>query len=228
MNSVAPAFAGSTRAATGNSALSPVDRVSEVIFGLIMALTFTGTLSVATADRAEVRDMLIGALGCNIAWGLVDAVMFLLGTLTERGRNLAMLKQVRKSRDERRTRELVLEALPPVIAATLTPAEIESIGDRLSRLPDFSDRTQLTLRDFRTATGVFLLVFLATFPVALPFLFIDQAHLALRISNGVALVMLFLGGYFLGRHGMRHPWASGFVTMAVGAVLVWATIALGG
>ena len=39
--------------------------------------------------------MLIGALGCNIAWGLVDAVMFLLAALTERGRNLAILKEVR-------------------------------------------------------------------------------------------------------------------------------------
>ena len=57
-------------------ALTPVDRVSGVIFGLIMALTFTGSLSVATADRNEVRTMLIGALGCNIAWGLVDAVMY--------------------------------------------------------------------------------------------------------------------------------------------------------
>src|SRR4051794_7516388 len=79
-------------------ALSPVDQVSGVIFGLIMALTFTGSLSVATADRAEVRGMLISALGCNIAWGLVDAVMFLLGILAERGRNLAVLKEARSPR----------------------------------------------------------------------------------------------------------------------------------
>src|SRR5215211_3422337 len=85
--------------ASPGAALSPVDRVSGVIFGLIMALTFTGSLSVASADRAEVRSMLIGALGCNIAWGLVDAVMFLLGILAERGRNLALLKEARSPRD---------------------------------------------------------------------------------------------------------------------------------
>lgn len=225
---VAAAIPGSTTAAPGDSVLSPVDRVSEVIFGLIMALTFTGTLSVATADHAEVREMLIGALGCNIAWGLVDAVMFLLGTITERGRNIAILKEVRRSTDQRRTRELILEALPPIIAGTLAPAEVESMRERLARLPDPPDRPRLTLRDLRTAAGVFLLVFLATFPVALPFLFVREAHLALRLSNGIALVMLFLGGYYLGRHGMRHPWWSGLVTMGIGAVLVWATIALGG
>jgi hypothetical protein len=33
-----------------------------------MVLTFTGSLSVADAGRADVRAMLIGALGCNLAW----------------------------------------------------------------------------------------------------------------------------------------------------------------
>ena len=55
--------------------LEPIDRISEVLFGLIMVLTFTGSLSVAEADRGEVRTMLIGALGCNIAWGIIDAVL---------------------------------------------------------------------------------------------------------------------------------------------------------
>jgi hypothetical protein len=36
-----------------------------VLFGLIMVLTFTGTLSAASQGRTEVRTMLIGAIGCN-------------------------------------------------------------------------------------------------------------------------------------------------------------------
>ena len=38
-----------------------------------MVLTFTGSLSVAEAGRDDVRTMLIGALGCNLAWGIIDA-----------------------------------------------------------------------------------------------------------------------------------------------------------
>src|SRR5262249_21070463 len=49
--------------------LEPMDRISEVLFGLIMALTFTLTLGVVTADRIQVRTMLLAALGCNLAWG---------------------------------------------------------------------------------------------------------------------------------------------------------------
>ena len=207
--------------------LSPVDRVSEVIFGLIMALTFTGTLSVATADRNEVRAMLIGALGCNIAWGLVDAVMYLLATLTERRRNRVILKDVRTSSDATRSRALILDALPPMIAATLEPAEVDTIRSRLARLPEPS-LSALTFADFRTAFGVFLLVFVATLPVALPFAFVSEAHRALRLSNAIALLMLFLGGYYLGQHGGTRPWRTGLGTMAVGLLLVWLTIALGG
>jgi hypothetical protein len=50
--------------------LNPVDRVSEMIFGLFMALTFVGVVSMATAGREQVRTMLAAALGCNLAWGI--------------------------------------------------------------------------------------------------------------------------------------------------------------
>ena len=80
-----------------NRLLDPATRVSEVLFGLIMVLTFTGSLSVATADHEETRTMLIGAIGCNLAWGLVDAIMYLMSTLTERARGYQTLAAVRKS-----------------------------------------------------------------------------------------------------------------------------------
>jgi VIT1/CCC1 family predicted Fe2+/Mn2+ transporter len=66
--------------------LDPVERASEIVFGLLMALTFTGSLSVASAGREEVRTMMAAALGCNLAWGLADAVMYLVGIVVERAR----------------------------------------------------------------------------------------------------------------------------------------------
>jgi VIT1/CCC1 family predicted Fe2+/Mn2+ transporter len=225
---VSASVIGSSSASQGpGSVLSPVDRVSEILFGLIMALTFTGTLSVATAERSEVREMLIGALGCNLAWGLVDAVMFLLAALAERGRNIAILREVRNAADPARARALILDALPPLVASMMQPAEVDVIRDRLGRLPE-PGRLTLTGADLRMAVAVFLLVFLATLPVALPFAFIHEAHRALRLSNGIALAMLFLGGYYLGGHAGRHPWRSGLLMLAIGVLLVWATIALGG
>jgi len=60
-------------------ALEPIDRLSEVLFGLIMVLTFTGSLSVAEAGREDVRTMLAGALERLAALsgrgGLIRAVL---------------------------------------------------------------------------------------------------------------------------------------------------------
>ena len=61
-----------TSAKLPDGILDPMDRISEVLFGLIMALTFTCALGVATADDIQVRTMLIGALGCNLAWGIIE------------------------------------------------------------------------------------------------------------------------------------------------------------
>ena len=66
--------------------LDPVERVSEIIFGVLMAMTFIGALSVAESGRQDVRTAMIAALGCNLAWGLTDAVMYMVATLTERTR----------------------------------------------------------------------------------------------------------------------------------------------
>jgi len=53
--------------------LDPVERISEILFGLFLVLTFTGTLSVASAGRDEVQTMLVAAIGCNIAGALSTA-----------------------------------------------------------------------------------------------------------------------------------------------------------
>src|SRR5512136_1834108 len=111
--------------------LDPVDRVSEVLFGLIMVLTFTGSLSVADAGRDDIRAMLIGALGCNLAWGIIDGVLYLMGCLAEKGRDLMTFRAVRKAADPEQARRLIAEALPGVVASILGPAELEAMRLRL-------------------------------------------------------------------------------------------------
>ena len=208
--------------------LEPIDRVSEVLFGLIMVLTFTGSLSVAEAGREDVRTMLIGALGCNLAWGIIDAVLYLMGGLAEKGRGLITLRAVRKSVDPQQAQRLIADALPPVLASILEPAELESMRLRLTQLPEPPQRARLNKDDWLGALGVFLLVFLATFPVVIPFIFMHDARSALRVSNAVAIVLLFLTGYTFGRITGRNPWVVGLAMVVLGSILVAMTMALGG
>src|SRR5687767_4766672 len=150
--------------------LDPIDRVSEVLFGLIMVLTFTGSLSVAEAGREDVRLMLIGALGCNLAWGIIDAVLFLMGSLAEKSSGLRTFRAVRKAAVPEQANRLIADALPPLVASILEPAELESIRVRLLQLPESPEKARWHKDDWLGALGVFLIVFLATFPVVIPFL----------------------------------------------------------
>lgn len=208
--------------------LDPIDRVSEVLFGLIMVLTFTGSLSVAEAGRDDIRTMLIGALGCNIAWGVIDGVLYLMGSLAEKSRNLMTLQAVRAATDAQQGQRLLAEALPPVLAAVLAPSELESMRQRLLKLPEPPARAHLRKEDWMGAVGVFLLVFLSTLPVVIPFVVMKEAGPALRVSNGIAIGLLFLAGYGYGRCVGRRPLVLGVVMVLLGSSLVALTMALGG
>ena len=208
--------------------LSTVDRMSEILFGLIMALSFTCTISVATADGAEVRDMLIGAIGCNLAWGLVDAIMFLLTGLAERGRGKIILHFVRKTKEEEKAREFIADSLPPIVSSALDTETLENMRKSLLRIPESSLRVRLTMTDLKMALGIFLLVFVSTFPVALPFTFIKDVHQALRISNVVAITLMFIAGWLLAKYSGYNKWLMGVGMILLGVVLVGLTIVLGG
>lgn len=208
--------------------LEPNERIAEVLFGLIMVLTFTGSLNAAEAGEAEVRTMLLGALGCNLAWGLIDAVFYLMACLAERGQALEMLRAVRATADPSKARSLIAAALPQPVAEVIEPEELDAIHRRIRLEPEPPQRTGWRLDDFRGAVGVFFLVFLSTFPVVVPFLVLDDAHVALRASHTVAIALLFMAGRALGKHAGLPPVRTGLVMVVVGVALVGVTMALGG
>jgi len=208
--------------------LEPMERISEVLFGLIMVLTFTCSFSVAGAGRSEVRKMLIGALGCNLAWGIIDAVFYLMSCLSEQGHGIVALRALRKTADPAESRRILADALPPVLASVLPEAEFEVMRQKLNQLPEPPAHPRLAKDDWLAAGGVFLLVFLSTFPVAIPFLFIREARLALRVSNAVAVAMLFMAGYGFGRYSGFRPGRVGLAMVVVGMALVGITIVFGG
>ena len=208
--------------------LDPIYRINEVLFGLIMVLTFTGSLSVAQAGRDEIRTMLIGALGCNVAWGFIDGLFYLMGSLADKGQNLMTYIAVRTTTDPQHAQRLIADKLPPVVASILEPAELEAMRQRLKQLPEPPKRASLNKEDWLGAVGIFLLVFLSTFPVVIPFIFMQSVLPAMRVSNAIAVAMMFATGYSYGRLTGYHPLRVGIAMVVLGAIVVSATIKLGG
>src|SRR5262249_37072915 len=151
------------------------ERSSEILFALIMVLSFTCSISVATAAssaeaREEVKEVLIGAIGCNLAWGIIDAVMYLMMIRIERGRDFTLGKSVRGGKDPAAGRALLADALPDDMNGLFDADALERARAKLVQRPS-APSPRLTGRDWKGAFGVFLLVFVSTFPVVVPFLF---------------------------------------------------------
>jgi len=208
--------------------LDPSERSAEILFGVIMVLTFTGSLSAATSGRQEVRTMLIGAIGCNLAWGIVDAIMYIMASLNERGRRVLLLGRVLGERDPRVADRILSDNLPPLVVSVMRPEEIDSIRQRLASLPSPPRRASLSGEDWRGALGVFLLVFVSTFPIVIPFIVMHETRPAMRVSNAVAIVLLYLAGRSAGRYAGFRGWTTGLAMVGIGIVLVAITMALGG
>ena len=208
--------------------LSPVDRVSEMFFGLFMALTFVGAVSVADQGDAQIRAMFIAALGCNLAWGLVDAVMYLVRTVTDRGRLLTLIRSVQSAADAEAGRRLIEGSLSQVMAGLVSTAEIEAMRGRIVALTTLPARPKLERDDLIAALAIFLIVVASTFPVVLPFMLFDDVGTAKNASRVVALAMLFVGGLALGKYAGYGSWKVGLLMAGLGTALVVAINALGG
>jgi VIT1/CCC1 family predicted Fe2+/Mn2+ transporter len=76
--------------------------------------------------------------------------------------------------------------------------------------------------------GVFVFVVVSTLPVTIPFVLMSDVMRAMRVSNAIAVALLFVAGYIFGRITGRPPVLVGMGMVVFGAALVGLTIALGG
>jgi len=209
--------------------LDPADRLGEVLFGLIMALGLTGAVRLGH-EAADNRALFVGIFGCNLAWAIVDGAMYVLTGIFERGRKARLFREVlRAPSEEAALQRIGAELDGPLLE--LTTAEERSQLHRwilavLRRA--HPEAPPLHRDDLLGGVAVALVIVLATFPIVVPYLVVSNPNLAVRLSNLIALTMLFLLGAWWGRvvGGRSLPIASGLTLLGMTLVLV--TIALGG
>ena len=212
--------------------LDPASHMGEILFGLIMTLTFTLAAGIVIQEegREGAREMLIGILGCNLAWGIIDGVLYVLGQVFERGRVRRIGFHVRTATSDDDARGMVAaeldESLAPLADEPARRGFYDSIVQRVRSDPPVPNR--IRKEDVLGGLAAGWLVFACSFPALLPFLFIDDLHLALRVSNALLIGLLFFVGWRAARHTLAHPWLAGLAFMLIGVLLVALAIPLGG
>jgi hypothetical protein len=217
--------------------LDPVDRLAEVVYGVLIVLTFTlayrgiesrygAPEGVATA----VQRMLLAAIGCTIAWGLIDGVMYILTSVFERSQRQRLLVDIQRAPDERTAVTMVGETLEDTLGEVLTDEQRAQLSVAIyQRFRDVRPkRIGVTRDDVLGAMAVFIYAVVATLPVAIPYLFIDDPFRAIRLSNLIAIVMLFVVGVAWARYTNARPLRMGLMLAGIGLAMVLIAIPLGG
>ena len=211
--------------------LDPADSLTEVLFGVIMTLAITlgAGLVVKEGDQAATR-LLLGILGCNLAWGFVDAVMYLMGCILERTTSERMLLAIQKSGDENDALAVIQRELDPKLERLTSNEERSQLyHDVLARLRSLpAEHTRVRREDLYGAVAIWLLVSLPAIPALLPFIVVHDRFLALRASNVLQLSALFLTGYHWARVTHMNPWRFGMALLLVGMAMVVVVTAFGG
>ena len=217
--------------------LDPVDRLAEVVYGVLIVLTFTlafrgieSRYSPVEGVATAVHRMLLAAIGCTIAWGFIDSVMYILTSMFERSERQRLLVEIQHAPHERAALAMVGDELDDTLGDVLTDEQRAQISVAIyNRLKDTRPkRIHIVRDDVFGAIAVFFLAVVATLPVAIPFLFVDDPFQAIRLSNLLAIIMLFVVGTAWARYTNARPIQMGLVLAGIGLALVLIAIPLGG
>src|SRR5262245_10963536 len=211
--------------------LDPASRLGEILFGFIMVLTVTLTAGFGVADgRRGVRQLLLAAIGSNVAWGIIDAVMYIMNSMVVRRGKIRLVQAVQRAPDQERALVLIKNRVEPELQELIGPEKAAAFSK--SVLPHIVGaqitETILTKEDFYGALASFWLVFVSCLPASIPFLIFHEPQVALRVSNFLLIVGLFYVGQKWAAYAGKNRVAVGLAMVAVGLILVGVAILLGG
>ncbi len=214
--------------------LEPADRLAEVLCGLIMVLTFTLTAGLTAGSGPEaVRTLLVAAIGCNLAWGIIDGVLYVLTSISQRSSRARLAEAMKAAPDDHTALELLRATVAPKLLGVVVSDDPDSLGKVLAALRGHLKiatirATRVTRDDVLGGFAIFLLEVFSCLPAAVPFLFIREPHLALHVSNAILIVLLFLVGEAWARFTWVPRFWTGLGMAAIGLAMVGVAALLGG
>jgi len=212
--------------------LDPGESLAEVLFGLIMALTIISGAEIFTArSELDAHQLVLAVVGCNVAWGVIDAVLFVLGSMFYRSQRARFFRGLKIARGEAEAlaaiqEEFGLEDEPLAVA----PEDRVRLYRSILALSVHAApaRVKLRRRDFISAILVFVLVSATALPGVIPFLLVGDPYLALRVSNVVLNLLLLVVGYWWAHYTDARPWRAALAILLLGMSMVSVAVILGG
>lgn len=219
--------------------IDPIDSLTEIFFSVMIVLIFTlayniiasTTLALPNASEDSTLKILIGALGAVIAWGIIDGVIYAVLSLFEREEMNRFLSDALAAESEQERIEIVEQELDELLAQIVREDQkvevIHAISQRL-KAPQ-GKPAQITKDDLLAGVSHLIIAVITVIPSLLPLLiFSHNSLLAIRISTGVSILILFITGMRWGKYTGVSPFRTGFIIALVAILLSFLAILLGG
>jgi len=219
--------------------IDPIDWLSETIFSILIFLLYILAFGIimlsrapqAAISQADVTDLLIGALGAVLAWGMIDGIMYALFSVFERSEKRLMLENIQASNTTEEALEIIADnmdyLLEPITGENERKALYSSILIHLQE--STPQNIGVKREDITSALSHVLVAFIAVIPSIIPFIvFRSDYDLAIRISIIVSFIVLFVSGFLWGRYAGTSPWKTGLLIMSIAMILVLIAFLLGG
>jgi len=210
--------------------LDPTERLDELLFALIMVLSITLCVGLATDQDTSALQVVLAIVGCNLAWGLIDGCMHIVTQMFDRSCKARLVQTLRSCSSESERVAAVGGVLDGQLSALTSTDERSALYTQIARRLRGADvqRTRVAAEDVYGGLAIVWLMVLATLPAIAPFLCFADRFLAARVSNGLVLLTLFGVGYGLARSIHANPWTLGLSTVAFGLAMVFIVVLLGG
>lgn len=204
---------------------------SEPMFGVIMVVCFTSVLR-AFPGLAEtiIGKVLLSALFCCIAWGLVDGIFYAWEAHYELDKKKKLQAQVQAAADAEKTQDLIEDDLGDTVVDLLEEGDKAQIYQIVQKSVPGVDLGKVSLKeDILTVAIAFGLVVGSSIIVMLPFFMFSPVMNALKISNVTGIFLLFFMGYWREEDKrISKKLVTGGFTALCAFIITVVTIALGG
>lgn len=219
--------------------LDPIDRLSETVYTVLIALIFTlayrifhfGGETGPDFSSGYGTELFFAILGAAVAWGVIDGIMYAMMEVFARSERHGLLYEIQSADAEETAVSVIADELDFILEPITSDDQRQALYlDILSHLREGRPQAVgLQREDVFGALGSVLIAVSAITPSLLPFLLLPaNTALAIRISNVVSFVVLFGAGYRWGQYTGTSPWKTGLILAGVGLLMVLIAIPLGG
>ena len=205
---------------------------AEVMYGVIIAMTFTSVLrGYPVVLEFILNKVILAALFCCIAWGIADGLFYLWERNYIIRRENKVIEFSKSPHQNESAISLIEEQLDDTILRNLPKENRLQLYDKLTQyLSNVHKREKLSSHEAITiVVGTFIMSSAAGLIVVSPFFVINNVQKALILSNVFGIFLLFGVGYFRAvDRNFFSKMTLGFASSLIGIIIAGVTVVLGG